>query len=159
VAADSADPETVAQRVGIATPICFEDGDPPLCRWMVHGESGAKRAPLLINLTNDGWFAGSNQPWQHMQIATLRCIENRVPMARSVNRGVSGFVDSLGRVRQVVTVDGQAQNVAGVATARVPLDRRRTWYSVLGAIPMSGIALITALLILGGWLRTDKIGR
>jgi apolipoprotein N-acyltransferase len=147
------------QSVGVATPICFEDADPLLCRRMVYGHSPSKRAEVLVNITNDGWFAGSAQPWQHLQIATLRSIENRVPMARAVNTGVSGFVDSLGRVRQVVREDGQATQTPGVAVRRLRLDDRRTAYSRWGQWPIGLLAGVTAVLVLGGLARPDKLGR
>jgi apolipoprotein N-acyltransferase len=147
---------SVAQRVGLVTPICFEDADGALCSRMVHGPTSGKRAQVLVNLTNDGWFAGSDQPWQHLQLATLRSIENRVPTARSVNTGVSGFVDSLGRVRRLVKTDGRSQDVKGLATHAVTLDTRRTWHATLGAWPAVGLALITGVLCLGGLALPDR---
>lgn len=147
---------SVAQRVGLVTPICFEDADGALCSRMVHGPTSGKRAQVLVNLTNDGWFAGSDQPWQHLQLATLRSIENRVPTARSVNTGVSGFVDSLGRVRRLVETAGRSQDVKGLATHAVTLDTRRTWHATLGAWPAVGLALITGVLCLGGLALPDR---
>jgi apolipoprotein N-acyltransferase len=81
-------------------PICFEDIDAGLVAKMlrpVPGGNQQKRADFLVNITNDGWFKANQQP-QHFQVAVFRCIENRVSMARSVNTGISGFIDPLGRV-------------------------------------------------------------
>ncbi len=130
-----------------ATPVCFEDAIARLTRRMVYGEDGQKRADMLINLTNDGWYAAWDQPPQHLQLATLRCIELRVPMARSVNTGISGFIDSLGRIEAVVTVNGQRQEVAGVASHNVSLDSRVTLFARWGELPMWGLTIITGLLI------------
>jgi apolipoprotein N-acyltransferase len=143
--------------VGFATPICFEDADGPLCREMIYGASPATRAQVLANVTNDGWFAGSAQPWQHLQLATLRCIENRVPMARSVNTGVSGFIDSLGRVQQLATQNGQATQTTAIATHTLRLDDRRTAYSQYGRVPVLALVGLTVLLLLGCLLSRDKI--
>ena len=93
-----AEPDTVR----FATPICYEDVSPRIVRRMVYNPGGTKRVDLLVNLTNSAWFSGWSQRLQHIQIATLRSIENRVPTARSVNSGISGFVDSVGRVKTVV---------------------------------------------------------
>lgn len=139
-----------------ATPICFEDTIGPLCRRMVYDAAGRKRADMLINLTNDGWFAGSNEPLQHEQIAAMRCIENRVPMARSVNTGVSGFIDSLGRIGPVVRVHGQREDVAGIAQYRVRLDPRHTLYARLGRTPVVCMALLTLVIFLLALTRRDR---
>jgi apolipoprotein N-acyltransferase len=93
---------------------------------------------------------------QHVQIATLRCVENRLPMARSVNTGISGFIDSVGRVGRLVEVDGRVQQVAGFATQRIMLDPRQTVFGRLGAAPAVGVALVTAVLALSGLLRRKK---
>ena len=55
---------------------------------------------LLVNLTNDGWFGEGPAQWQHAANAVFRCIENRVPMVRNCNNGLSSWVDRFGRVRR-----------------------------------------------------------
>jgi len=143
--------EAESAHFRVATPICFEDLVGHLCRDMVYAGDGTKRVDVLVNLTNDGWFAGSQQGYQHLQIATLRCIENRVPMVRSVNTGNSGFIDSLGRVTQVVTTEGKSQGVDGFATAEVSLDGRTTLYAKVGEAGPMG-AFVTACLLFFGTL-------
>ncbi len=137
-------------RVRVATPICFEDAVPRVTRKMVYNRDGQKRVDLLVNMTNDGWYARTAQPWQHLQIAVLRCIETRVPMARSVNGGISGFIDSVGRVGPLVTIAGQSQDVAGTAVATVALDGRSTRFGRWGHAPMIGMACVTGVLMLWG---------
>jgi apolipoprotein N-acyltransferase len=130
--------------VRFAAPICFEDSIARVVRPMVYGDDGAKRADMLINLTNDGWFMGTDQPVQHFQIAALRCVENRVPMARSVNTGVSGFIDSSGRVVQQVQAYNHVQDVAGVAAYELTVDARKPLFAKVGRWPAG---LLTALVI------------
>ncbi len=61
------------------TPICFEDLDSGLVASMFRpGSGGEKRADFLVNLTNDGWFLGTENIL-HLQAATFRSIENRTP--------------------------------------------------------------------------------
>jgi apolipoprotein N-acyltransferase len=139
-----------------ATPICFEDAIPRVCRRMVY-ERGHKVADLLINLTNDGWYPGTMQGTQHLQIAAMRCVENRVPMARSVNTGVSGFIDSTGRIGPLVEVDGSTQMVAGYADLRVRLDPRQTTFGRWGEGPMWLMVVFTAGLVVAGWFRRGKL--
>jgi len=136
--------------IRIATPICFEDVVGEVCREMVYTPSGKKRMDVLVNLTNDGWFPNSHEGEQHMQLAALRCIESRVPMARSVNTGPSGFIDSLGRIGEVVRgAEGQQQDTDGVASAQVMLDRRATLYGRFGHAGPVGVWIAAAMLVLG----------
>jgi apolipoprotein N-acyltransferase len=126
--AGSEDAPTVfkTRSAGFVTPICFEDLDAHLVAKMFRGPDGGKRADLIVNLTNDGWFKpGENQ--QHLQSAIFRSIENRAPTARSVNTGVSAVIDSCGRVIARVP-----QGTAGAAVATVALDPRYTVYSRWG---------------------------
>ncbi|MEZ6190865.1 MAG: nitrilase-related carbon-nitrogen hydrolase [Phycisphaerales bacterium] len=92
----------------MVTPICYEDAVTRAVRPAGLPSNGTKRADLIVNLTNSAWYPGHKQQPQHLQIASLRCIENRVPMARSVNGGISGFIDSLGRITSVVEVGAAA---------------------------------------------------
>ena len=78
----------------LATPICFEDTVARLCRRMAY-QNGGKRIDAFVNISNDGWFNSSVADRKlHAQIARFRCIENRVPMVRCVNTGMSIWVDS-----------------------------------------------------------------
>ena len=143
---------TEPEVIRVVTPICYEDAVSRAVRRLVYQADGSKRADLAVNLTNSAWYPGHSQQPQHLQIATLRCIENRVPIARSVNGGISGFIDSLGRISSVVEVDGQRQWVAGFDVYAPRLDGRQTLYGWLGDLPAGCLALITAL-----WLVFSKI--
>lgn len=52
---------------------------------------------LIINLTNDGWFGFTTQPFQHLQIVRARAVETGIPLIRATNIGVSAVFDPLGR--------------------------------------------------------------
>jgi apolipoprotein N-acyltransferase len=118
--------------------ICFEDVDSRLMARQFAGPNHTKRADFIVNLTNDGWFAGG-QMAQHLQLATFRSIENRVPIARSVNTGISGFIDSVGRVQDTLPV-----HTTGTLTARLDLDRRVAPYTHLGDV-FAGTCLVATL--------------
>jgi apolipoprotein N-acyltransferase len=110
--------------------------------------AGRKRADALINISNDGWFAGTTQGAHHEQMARFRCVENRVPMARAVNTGISGFIDSTGRVTGRVTTNGQMQNVEGAATSEMRGDVRRTLFGVIGdSLPLACVGAILLLCV------------
>ena len=146
--------------VPVATPICYEDVSPAVTRRLVYSKSEGrwhKQAQLLVNVTNSAWYSGSGQRQQHVQIATIRSIENRVPTARSVNTGISGFIDSVGRVGPVVEVGGHTQKVAGWATHAVRYDTRSTFFGHVGRWPMTLLAFLAAGLVIIGALRRGKM--
>ena len=80
-------------RVGVL--ICYEAIFPELSRDLAN--AGAN---LLVNITNDAWFGRSSAPHQHLSMAVLRTVENRVPMARCANTGISALIDASGRILQ-----------------------------------------------------------
>ena len=83
--------------------ICFEDTLGDLTRHFVR--NGAQ---LLVNLTNDGWFLRSQASEQHLANAVFRTVENRRPLVRAANTGVTAFIDPLGRVTHAFRPDGNA---------------------------------------------------
>ncbi|MDH4100305.1 MAG: apolipoprotein N-acyltransferase [Nitrospirota bacterium] len=89
---------TVLQYNGVplSTAVCYEIIFPEEVREFAKG--GAK---LLTTVTNDAWFGNSSAPYQHFAMAAFRAVENRTPLARAANTGVSGFADSVGRIGPV----------------------------------------------------------
>ena len=73
--------------------ICFEDIVAPLAVKAVR--NGAR---WLVNQTNDAWFDPGSQSEQHVAHAVFRCVENRIPMARCCNTGVTCTIDAYGNV-------------------------------------------------------------
>ena len=73
--------------------ICFEDIVASLSVKAVR--NGAR---WLVNQTNDAWFDPGSQSEQHLAHAVFRCIENRVPMARCCNTGVTCIINAYGNV-------------------------------------------------------------
>jgi apolipoprotein N-acyltransferase len=117
----------------IASPlICFEDVFP-------HGvrEHVSESTDLLVNLTNDGWFGEGSAQWQHVANAVFRAIENRRPLVRACNNGVTCWIDAEGRVREVL-LDGRDQPYGtGFVTFQIPIANRphaQTFYNQHGDV-------------------------
>jgi apolipoprotein N-acyltransferase len=126
--------------------ICFEDVDSTLMARNFAGPNGSKRADFIVNLTNDGWFA-TPQMQQHLQLSVFRCIENRAPTARSVNTGISGFIDSVGRAHDLIPV-----HTTGTRLSRLELDYRVAPYTHLGDVfAYTCVATATGTILLGVW--------
>ena len=51
---------------------------------------------LIVNISEDAWFGGSIGPYQHFSKAIFRAIESNVFIARSANKGISGFINNRG---------------------------------------------------------------
>lgn len=82
-------------RVALAVNICYEAIMPEYMRQFV--KNGAQ---VFLNITNDSWFGPGLEPYQHLQLALLRTIENRTPMIRATNTGISVAVDIVGRMQK-----------------------------------------------------------
>ncbi len=86
------------QFCSIIPTVCYEDSVSSLVRKYVREEP-----QMIVNVTNDGWFAGTSCAVKHFQNARFRAIEYRRPLARAANTGVSGVVDIKGGIRHPET--------------------------------------------------------
>jgi apolipoprotein N-acyltransferase len=102
--------------------ICYEIIFPGLSRAMV-----ANGASLLVNITNDAWFARTSAPYQHFSMAIFRAVENRRSLVRCANTGISGFIDPVGRVISKTPLFAEA-----VLSESIPLIKIKTFYTRFG---------------------------
>lgn len=59
-------------------------------------------AEVFVNISDDGWYGDSSAPWQHLNMARMRAIENRRWLLRDTNSGVTASIDPYGRVRESI---------------------------------------------------------
>ncbi|MFH1798926.1 MAG: apolipoprotein N-acyltransferase [Candidatus Omnitrophota bacterium] len=110
--------------------ICFEDIFPYVTR-----NFAARGADFVINITNDAWFGKSAASRQHLQASVFRAVENRLPVIRSANTGISCFIDSSGRITSKVETDGSEIFVAGYKTDFIHIyPGGKTYYTLYGDI-------------------------
>jgi apolipoprotein N-acyltransferase len=79
-------------KIGVL--VCFEGIFPELSRGYVRAGSR-----LLVNITNDAWYGRSSAPYQHLSMTVFRAVENRVPLVRAANTGITAIIDSRGHIR------------------------------------------------------------
>jgi apolipoprotein N-acyltransferase len=57
-------------------------------------------AEVLVNISDDGWYGDTSAPWQHLNMARMRAVENRRWLLRDTNTGVTAAIDPYGRITQ-----------------------------------------------------------
>lgn len=115
--------------------ICYEDayGDETI--------RGLPEANMLINVSNDGWFTGSIEPQQHMEIARMRSVETGRYLLRGTNIGISAIVNEKGEIiatkpaYTTAVIKGKAQPMQGAT----PYVRVGNWL-IIGFISMILVA-------------------
>ena len=104
--------------------ICYESSFPRYARKFV--ENGAD---FLIIQANDGWLGTSAGPFQHFAQAKLRSIENRIPIVRGGNTGISGFILPNGEVMKKTPLGKQI-----IIKERLPIYNAGTFYTFYGDV-------------------------
>lgn len=101
-------------------------------------------AEVLVNISDDGWYGDTSAPWQHLNMARMRAIENRRWLLRDTNNGVTAAIDPEGRVVQSIP-----RHVVDALPAHYGFRDDVTFYTAHGDI----FAWACAILALGvvGW--------
>ncbi|HEX3405866.1 MAG TPA: apolipoprotein N-acyltransferase, partial [Caulobacteraceae bacterium] len=76
--------------------ICYESLFPGFTRQ--GARLAGRRAAWIVNISDDAWFGVTSGPWQHLNLASYRAIEEGLPMLRGTPTGVSAAIDAYGRV-------------------------------------------------------------
>lgn len=128
-------------RIGLM--ICYEDIIPSFTRKLAD-----KNPHILVNITNDAWFGQTSEPFQHLQLATFRAIENRRFLLRSTNTGITAVVDPVGRILKQSSLDH-----AEVLTADLAILSGDTIYRRIGDVFAWGCSALSLLLVLVSRIR------
>lgn len=86
-------------------------------------------AEVLVNISDDEWFGDTSAPWQHLNMARMRAIENRRWLLRDTNSGVTAAIDPYGRVTQ-----SAQRHVFTSLAVRYGYVSRRTVYTMFGDV-------------------------
>jgi len=59
-------------------------------------------AEVFVTGSDDGWYGDTSAPWQLLNMARMRAMENRRWILRATNDGITAAIDPYGRVRQSI---------------------------------------------------------
>ena len=79
--------------------ICFETLFPDVAA------GPGPRPDVLVNISNDAWFGRTPGPWQHLEQARMRAVEEGIPLLRVANTGVTAAFDATGRRLAQIDLD------------------------------------------------------
>jgi apolipoprotein N-acyltransferase len=103
-----------------------------------------ERPAWIVNVTNDGWFGNSTGPYQHLQQARLRAIEEGLPIVRAANTGISAVIDPFGRI-----VARLGLGLEGVLDAALPAPAAATVYGRIGDWPAAALVALGLAAVIG----------
>ncbi|MEW6067718.1 MAG: apolipoprotein N-acyltransferase [Nitrospirota bacterium] len=100
------------------------------------------KGDFIVNITNDAWFGKTAGPFQHFSMAVFRAVENRKPLIRAANTGISGFIDSKGRI---ISKTGLFQEA--ILTDAVLTNSTKSFYTKFGDL-FSYLCIIFSVILL-----------
>jgi len=126
--------------------ICYESLFPGFTNDAA-GRVGVRPA-WIVNISDDAWFGVTSGPWQHLNLASYRAIEEGLPMVRATPTGVSAVIDAYGR-----TLPGKrlGQGAYGAIDAVLPPALPRTTFEVCGGAIFAAMVLISLASTLPVW--------
>ncbi len=123
----------------LAPQICYEIIVPSFTRKFIQ-----KGANVIVNITNDIWFGQTKASKQHLVLASFRAIENRVPIIRSTNSGISTYINPIGQLSSEET----KLNVATYLNHKVYPIKLKGIYTTIGDLFSYLLIFILIFLVL-----------
>jgi apolipoprotein N-acyltransferase len=118
--------------------ICFESAFPSIARSFARGG-----ADVLVNISNDGYLGPTPVMRQHLANTIFRAVENKRPVLRVTNTGITAHVDARGRVSDETVGFEPAVRTWTISRASSPL----TFYTRYGDI-FAGLCAALGILAL-----------
>ena len=89
-------------------------------------------------------------PHQHLQASVFRAIENGVYLVRAANTGISGFIDSKGRILAQTDLFE-----AATLTVTIKTNEIRSFYTKYGDL-FSYLCIILSIILLGNFFGMSR---
>jgi apolipoprotein N-acyltransferase len=118
-------------RFKVGTFICYESIFPGEVR-----QFAANGAEVFVNISNDEWFGHTAAPYQHLNQARMRAVENERWLLRDTNSGITAAIDPYGRIVDQAPRDVETTLLApfGVLHAATFYTRHGDWFAWLCVI-------------------------
>lgn len=117
--------------------ICYESIFPNEVRQFT-----ANGAQVLINISDDAWYGATAAPFQHLEMARMRAIENHRWILLATNNGVTSSIDPVGRI-----VKKAPRNARTALIAPFSPQTEVTFYSRYGDIFAWACVIISLLMV------------
>ena len=127
----------LAANSRIGSSICFEIAFDDLVR------QSSVNANYLVNISDDSLYVDSLEPYQTIQIARLRALENSRYLLRASNTGISVFIDEDGKI-----ISATGLNRQQVLTGEVQPLVGSTLYSRFGNSTILTISILMLLIVM-----------
>ena len=121
-----------------ASLICIESTFPEINRRHANLDIDA-----IIYLVNDGWYLNNPEPLQHSRQSIFRAIENRLPVIRCANTGISQIVNPLGVIENKIDLNKFGTMSYGI----IKNNDEKTFYTKYGNV-FSLVLLVLLLIVL-----------
>jgi apolipoprotein N-acyltransferase len=136
------------QSILMGPQICYEGLYPEFSRGLA--KAGAQ---IFVNVTNDSWYGISSELSQHLHMTFARAIENRRPLIRATNTGISSVVLANGNALDFSPVHEEWVGYYEIPFAKNP---PLTFFSKWGHLEALAVAvLLTLVLALGRLLEKN----
>jgi apolipoprotein N-acyltransferase len=109
-------------------------------------------ADVLVNVSNDGWYGDTSAPWQHLNMARMRAIENHRWVLRATNTGVTAAIDPNGRV-----MEAAPRHVRTSIRVGFGYERDLTLYTRYGDVFAWLCVMVTVAGVVFGLRRRDAV--
>ncbi len=119
--------------------ICIESAYPSIARAFAQ-----ENADLLINISNDGYLGRTAVMKQHLANAIFRAVENKRPVARVTNSGITAFITTNGEVEEATQAFEPAVRVWTINRGAVA----QSFYTRFGDLFVLLNLLLTVLLFI-----------
>ena len=126
----------------LAVLICYDD-----CFGDFSRRAVLKGADFLVVITNDAWAYSRKMEHLHNIFSIFRAVENRKPLVRSANAGVTCAINERGEIYRIAPLFEEA-----VLNADVSISDSNTFYTRHGNDPFRGLCLGIILLFLSGFI-------
>lgn len=133
-------PVVIETEHGSITPlVCFDSIFPQFAR-----EGCGNGAEMIAIVTNDSWFNDSTGIYTHLRHAKLRAVENRKPILRAANTGVSAFIDEKGCI-----IKASQPLEADIVYSEITFNSSKTLYNRIGDIVLYiSFAIVFTLIVI-----------